>query len=245
MKSITGCLFASFLFPVAGLSQQQLMGKVIRKGTPEVINGVTVLNYRLGKHNISDIGGNYRIEARAGDTIIFSSTSYHPDTLIVRAEMLDNEYFVYLDTKVTALPSVEITEEASYRHDSIARREEYAWLLNKKHPVKLWNEKRRGDNPGLSFSPIGYYSREERNKRRLKKRLKEEEEDYYIDFKFPRARVAMLTGLKGDSLQHFMIKYRPTYKWCRTASGMDVLLYINEKLVLYRKGPERPQVAPR
>jgi hypothetical protein len=70
----------------------------------------------------------------------------------------------------------------------------------------------------------------------LKKRLRQEEEDYYIDNKFPRTKVAQLTGLRGDSLQQFMIRYRPTYQWCRTANAMDVLLYINDNLVLFRKG---------
>ena len=73
-------------------------------------------------------------------------------------------------------------------------------------------------------------------KRRLKKRLREEERDYYIDFKFPRARVALLTGLRGDSLQVFMIRYRPSYEFCRRVSTMDMLLYINDKLVLFKGG---------
>jgi hypothetical protein len=33
-----------------------------------------------------------------------------------------------------------------------------------------------------------------------------------------------------------MIRYRPTYKFCRTANTMDMLLYINDKLVAFRKG---------
>ena len=238
---MTNLLSLTLLLPFSTLARQgqpqpipQLAGKVRSKTTNEILAGVTVRNAQLGKHNISDLGGNYRIAARPGDTLIFSSAAYHPDTLLIGQSIVGTATTIYLAENVAAMPAVKVTE-TDYQRDSIQRREEYAWLLNKKHPVKLWNEKRNGDDPGLSFSPIGYYSKEEVRKRRLKKRLAQQEEDYYIDSKFPRARVAALTGLKGDSLNQFMIRYRPTYKFCRSANGMDMLLYINDKLFFYRK----------
>lgn len=242
MNATTGWLFFTFLVPATALlpgtalSQQRLTGKIRRQNSDEILAGVTVSNRALGQHNISDMGGNYRIPARPGDTLIVSSAGYLTDTVIVGPDMLSAEYTVYLQEKVVALPAVKVTETKSYQLDSLERHEEYAWLLDKKHPVKLWNEKRPGDGPGLSFSPIGYYSRGEVRKRRLKRRLKQEEEDYYVDYRFPRTKVAQLTGLRGDSLQMFMTRFRPPYKWCRTANTMDILLYINDKLVLFRKG---------
>lgn len=238
MQNIPGGFFLFLLLPATGLAQQTVSGKVRLFSSNEILSGVNVSNRGLGEHNISDLGGNYRIAARMGDTLILSSAGYLTDTILVNADMLaagGDGYTIFLHEKVVALPSVEISKN-SYQVDSLERREEYAWLLNKLHPVKLWNEKREGDGPGLSFSPLGYYSKEEVRKRKLKKRLKEEEEDYYIDYKFPRTKVAQLTGLRGDSLQQFMIRYRPTYQWCRAANSMDVLLYINDSLVLFRKG---------
>jgi len=217
-------------------AQAHLSGRIRLQSSNEILAGVTVSNRGLGQHNISDMGGNYRIAARPGDTLVFTSAGYLNDTLLVSQDMLAAEYTVYLHEKVVALPAVKVTETNGYQLDSLHRHEDYAWLLDKKHPVKLWNEKRPGDGPGLSFSPIGYYSKGEVSKRRLKKRLKQEEEDYYIDYRFPRAKVSMLTGLRGDSLDMFMIRFRPTYRWCRTANTMDILLYINDKVVLFRKG---------
>jgi hypothetical protein len=98
------------------------------------------------------------------------------------------------------------------------------------------NEKRAADAPGLNFSPLGYFSKKEKEKRRLKKRLKQEEEDYYVDYKFSAARVGLLTGLKGDSLRMFMMRCRPTYAFCRNASNQDMFWYINDKLKLFREG---------
>lgn len=220
----------------ASQSRVYLSGKIRLQSSNEILAGVTVSNRHLGQHNISDLGGNYRIAVRPGDTLIITSAGYLNDTLPVSQDMLASEYTVYLHEKVVALPAVKVTENSSYQLDSLQRHEDYAWLLDKKHPVKLWNEKRPGDAPGFSFSPIGYYSKGEVGKRRLKKRLKQEEEDYYVDYRFPRAKVSMLTGLRGDSLDMFMLRFRPTYQWCRAANTMDILLYINDKLVLFRKG---------
>ena len=228
-------LLFTLLAPFAGFCQGQLSGRVRARDSSELLAGVTVRNMTLAVHNISDMGGNFRIRARPGDTLLFSIVGYRTDTLIVSGSMLASDFAVYLATNAVTLPTVKITE-SNYQQDSIERHQEYSWLLDKKHPVKLWNEKRPGDGPGLSFSPIGYYSKGEVNKRRLKKRLREEERDYYIDFKFPRVRVAQLTGLKGDSLQLFLIRYRPSYEFCRRASAMDMLLYINDKLVLFKQG---------
>ena len=222
-------------FSSIGFAQQQLTGKTIKRGGTEIIIGVNVINRTLVKGNISDMGGNYKIPARPGDTIIFSSAGYRPDTLIVRSYMFGESWLVDLRPNIAALPSVSVEEESNYQSDSLKRRDEYRWLLDRKHPVKLMNEKRPGDAPGFSFSPLGYYSKTEKDKRRLKRRLQQEEEDYYIDYKFPPVRVAQLTRLKGDSLQLFLRLYRPSYAFCRKANSEDILLYINDKVSVFRK----------
>ena len=236
MLKENGCtLLFIFAFPAIGFAQQELAGRVVKKGTTEILIGVTVINRNQQKSNRSDMGGNYKIPASPGDTILFSSAGYQPDTVIVSAYMFSESWLIDLSPNIVALPSVSVDEVSNYQIDSLKRRDEYRFLLDKKHPVTLMNEKRPGDGPGLSFSPLGYYSKEERNKRRLKRRLKQEEEDYYIDYKFPPARVAQLTRLKGDSLQLFLRLYRPSYAFCRKANSEDILLYINDKLSLFRK----------
>jgi hypothetical protein len=223
-------------FSGAGFAQQELYGRIIKKGSREVLSGVNVSNINQNKYNISDMGGNYKIPARAGDTIVFSSAGYRSDTAFVAADMLSDDYLVPLVPNVVALPNVEVDEMSKYEADSLKRREDYDFLFAKKHPVKLMNGKREGDAPGLNFSPIGYFSSGEKQERNFKKRVLQQEEDYYIDYKFSVTRVAQLTRLTGDSLHTFMLRYRPTYKFCRAATSKDILLYINDKVMAFRKG---------
>lgn len=233
-ESCYGLLFL-LTFSSMGYAQNILVGKIVKRGSAEILAGVSVINLANRKFNISDMGGNYKIPAATGDTILFSSAGYLPDTLVVSSYMLSENWFVDLTPNIVALPYVKVEEESNYQIDSINRRDEYRYLLDAKHPVKFMNEKRPGDAPGFNFSPLGYYSKGEKQKRRLKKRLLQEEEDYYIDYKFPPVRVARLTMLKGDSLRVFMLRYRPSYVFCRKANNEDMLLYINDKLKLFRK----------
>jgi hypothetical protein len=223
-------------FSSIGFTQSALNGKIYKKGSTEILIAVNITNLSRHKFNVSDLGGNYRIAAGSGDTLIFSSAGYLPDTIIISAPMLEDTYSVYLTPHRVSLPSVQVGEWSNYQIDSLQRRNDYANVYNKKHPVKLWNEKRPGDPPGLNSSPLGFFSKTEKQKRRLKKRLAAEEIDYYIDSRFSFERVARLTRLSGDSLRLFMVRYRPSYKFCRAASNMDIMLYINDKLVLFKKG---------
>jgi hypothetical protein len=216
-------------------AQTLLSGRIFKIDSHEIIPEVNIRNLTNGKYAKSDQGGNFKILAVDGDIIIFSSAGYISDTLTVNYADLSASINIYLRPNILVLKDVEVDQMNKYIQDSIKRREDYAYLLNKKHPVKFMNEKRPGDQPGFNFSPIGFFSKSEKQKRELKKRIKEEDEAEYIDVKFSSVRVAQLTQLKGDSLRIFMLTYRPSYSFCRKSNNKDMFLYINDKFVLFKK----------
>jgi hypothetical protein len=224
------------LLSTPAVSQQVLTGKVKQKTTDALLASVTVVNHTQKKYNVSDAGGNYRIVANPGDTITFSSAGYHADTTLVMNAELDNKdgYVVYLEPNMVELPSVLVGQLTNYQLDSIQRKEDYAWL-GQTHKVRLAGDQTPTDGVGIGFSPVTYFSSEQKNLRQLRQRVKVEEKDYYIDSRFPSSYVSLVTGLKGDSLQLYMVTYRPSYKFCRDATNEDMLLYINEKLKLFQK----------
>jgi len=236
LRKLLPNLFILTLLSTPAVSQQVLTGKVRQKTTDAILASVTVVNHTQKKYNVSDAGGNYRIYANPGDTITFSSAGYHADTTyIAGSELADKDgYIVYLEPNLVELQAALVGERSNYQLDSIQRKEDYAWL-DQVHKVKLAGDETPTDGVGIGFSPITYFSAEQKNQRQLRQRVKVEEKDYYIDSRFPSSYVSMVTGLKGDSLQHFMVIYRPTYKFCRGATNADMLLYINEKLKLFQK----------
>ena len=225
------CAILQLLF--SGASAQGLISGNI-KGNSELLFAATIQNISQHRVNTSDLGGNYKIAAETGDTMIFSHLGYISDTVVVNSTMFSERLTIELKIKITGLASVDVSEMSKYILDSLSRREDYDYIFKNKNNKPLWDNKLSGDGRGVNFSPIGHWSSEEKQKRKLKERLEKDDKEEFIYYKFSR-RVPRLTGLRGDSLITFINAYKPTYEYCVHATSMDILLYINDKFVLFKK----------
>src|ERR1700722_10113674 len=124
MRRLTPIYYLLLALSLPATAQHPLYGRIKRQLSTEVLPSVTILNHTQGKHNTSDAGGNYRIDARPGDTIIVTSAGYLPDTNYVAAWMLaeKNGYDIFLRPNVVRLSSVLIGESSNYQKDSLQRR---------------------------------------------------------------------------------------------------------------------------
>jgi hypothetical protein len=225
------CIIFQFLYSGAS-AQRQISGNI--KSDSEILISATIRNVSRHMINISDLGGNYKIVAEVGDSLIFSHLGYISDTIVVNNIMFIDRLPVELKMKISYLTSVEVDEMGKYRLDSLSRREDYDYIFNGKNAKPLWDNKLSGDGRGVNFSPIGHWSSNEKQKRKLKERLERDDKEEFIYYKFSR-RVPRLTGLSGDSLIIFINKYKPTYDYCLHANNLDILIYINDKLILFKK----------
>lgn len=226
------------LITAPALSQQMLAGRIHPRTGDEVLPSVSVINLSQKKTNISDMGGNYKIPASPGDTVIFSSAGYKPDSAFIAGWMFEEKdgYQVYMEPNPVMLPAFRVGEMSNYQLDSLKRKEEYTWLYPV-HPRKFAGNETAQNGFGIVLSPVDYFSAKETRRRRLRKRLAGQEKEYYIDSRFPPAHVAAVTGLRNDSLRTFLVNYRPSYSFSRNASNMDIFLYINESVKKYRQHP--------
>jgi hypothetical protein len=226
-------IYVLFQLSYSGATAQgQISGNI--RSDSEILVSATIRNISRHKINISDLGGNYKISAGNGDTLIFSHLGYNSDTIVVKSMMFDERLPIELKMKISYLRSVDVDEMAKYRLDSLSRREDYDYIINGKNAKPLWDNKLSGDGRGVNFSPIGHWSSNEKQKRKLKERLERDDKEEFIYYKFSR-RVPRVTGLNGDSLITFINKYKPTYDYCLRATSLDMLVYINDKLVLFKK----------
>src|SRR4051794_31157571 len=117
----TGYWILCLLFWVfSTFAQQRVMtGRIEKRGSTDSIIGANIINRKLGRHNVSDMGGNYKIPANPGDTIIFSSAGFVPDTVVVAGYMLEEKYLVALWPNVTRLKTVVVDETRNYQLDSL------------------------------------------------------------------------------------------------------------------------------
>jgi hypothetical protein len=227
------CMFGMLLLFTSGaFAQAQIAGTI--KGNSEILFSATIQNITRHRLNISDLGGNYKIVAEPGDTVIFSHQGYYSDTLIVDGTMYGERMPIELKIKMSTLASVDVNEMSRYELDSLNRKQDYDYIFKGKNDKPLYNNKLEGDGRGVNFSPIGHWSSSEKQKRRLKERLESDDKEEFIYYKFSR-RVPGLTGLRGDTLITFINKYKPSYSYCLTASSIDILIYINDHYVLFKK----------
>ena len=213
-------------------AQRLISGKI--NGASDILISATIRNISQHTINISDLGGNYKIAAETGDSLIFSHMGYISDTIVVNNLMFNERLPVELKIKVSYLSSVEVDEMGKYRLDSLSRREDYDYIFSNKNNKPLWDNKLSGDGSGVNFSPFGHWSSNEKQKKKLKERLERDDKEEFIYYKFSR-RVPKLTGLSRDSLMTFINTYKPTYEYCLHATSLDILIYINDKLILFKK----------
>ena len=226
MRQITYLLL--FLLPgFTGFAQQFLTGKVRKKENLDVLGSVSVYNQTERKHTLSDEEGNYRIVVQPGDIVIFSCVGYHADTITVSAKVLGAEFPILLELRPVSLQAVTVGSLSNYQLDSLERRQVYGWIYEQE-PQPVVERQRQGDGVGVELNVIPHGSSEVRQRLRLKKRILREEQQHYVNFRFSADYISRLTHLEGDSLQQFMVRYRPTYDFCRKAANVDLLVYIND-----------------
>jgi hypothetical protein len=223
---------------LSGWAQQFLTGKVRKQASTEILVSVSIYNTTLRKHDLSEENGSYRIQAAPGDRVIFSNVGYRSDTLIITKEMLSGDYPINMEPKAETLQAVRVGELSNYQLDSMARRQEYAWIYDHGEQ-KLVEKERKGDGVGINLAIFRHSSSIDKQREGLKKRLMQEEKDDYIEYRYSRDYVAKLTHLQGDSLFRFMRDFRPSYDYCRKAATVDILVFINDSFKKFMKG-ERP-----
>lgn len=215
----------------AGIYGQTIVkGKVYEAITDSVIKGVNVFNLNTKQSFRTDVDGSYSITAAEGEQLVFSIVGYRPDTVTVEFSMLLTQHDVTLYREVISLKNVTVT--SSYSADSLARRNYYSDAYNLPG-ITGRNTPQHGF--GVSVSPFSYFSYRAKQQRQLKKKLIKQEQEYYVDRAFPKAWVAAVTGLTGDSLTRFMVLYRPSYSFCRKSSKEQMLIYVSEKLKEFKK----------
>ncbi|MEO5683595.1 MAG: hypothetical protein ABIQ88_13180 [Chitinophagaceae bacterium] len=236
MRGIFLVFSVAFIIPGAG-AQQLLKGKIYDRKTDSVLASTTVYNSSTKLYVLSAREGDYAIVAKEGDKVIFTSVGYLPDTVKVLNYMLDAGYDITMTLKNNMLKNVTV-RGSSYQADSLNRREGYSEFYNRPKN-ELLSKTGPQNGVGLSFSPISFFSKKSKEKK-MNKNLQYQEEQDFVDYAFSRRYVGNLTNLHGDSLLQFMLRYRPSYLFCRNASSEDMLQYINEKLMLYLKHEDMP-----
>jgi CarboxypepD_reg-like domain len=199
-------------------SAQVLKGVITDSKTGKPLSPVTITNLNTQQSTYNGEDGRYTIEAKSGDRIAFSYVGYkneeHTSPAAIDAASLD----IKLEPTSYQLQQVNIYNKqlTQYQKDSIERMETYKLPLNYQHagimsPASLVAEQ---------------FSRKAKQTFKFQKEYPKLEMEHFIDTRYTSDLVISLTKLTGDSVGNFMNTYPMDYDFSRTASDLEIKMWI-------------------
>lgn len=217
------------LFIVAAQVHAQFVykGFVYDSASKATMNPVRVENLTTHEGTFTNQVGYFELDAKPTDHIIFSMIGYK--NLIVRVEENDNVKYnsIFLRPSPISLKGVVIKKgPTQYQLDSARRADIY------KDVFEYEQEK-------SAFSPISSiyqkFSKKHKNTRKFKNQIVNMEEQNFIDSRYTRELVMILTKLKEEDAQSFMNAYPMEYMFARTASDLEIKMWIKYNYQEYSK----------
>jgi hypothetical protein len=225
-------LIIAVLYFLSDAFGQTLKGEIV-DGTGNPVPSVIIRNISRQENTISDLSGTFHIPAFAGDSIQFSRLGYFP----VFLEMSDSgatSRRIFMRQTTISLKEVEIRPDwTPYQLDSIARRQTYHTALDRRKERSI-------------MSPVSAIaeniSRKSRQRWRFQQHFEQWETQKFIDTRYSFEEVSTLTGLKGDSLAAFIHAYPMLPDYARSASDLEIKMWIRFNYRQWMKHPDVPRI---
>ncbi len=216
-------------------AQKVIWGYVKDSVTNEPIEMASITNTRNNNTVITNQKGLFKIEVSKNDILSVAAVGYYFDTVLYSGIISATDTItLFLKPISRSLNDVTVqnTGVNQYSLDSLRRIREFTEEMVSP-PVKSVELANSGAGIGISLNRL---SKREKLKRNAIRIFNNSEKQAYVDYRFSTAIVNKYSGLKGEELQVFMQRYRPSYEWLRkNPKEEDVKYYINEKLKDRRK----------
>ncbi|WP_158826482.1 carboxypeptidase-like regulatory domain-containing protein [Mucilaginibacter lacusdianchii] len=249
----------SFIFCIFKLNAQSLNGRVIDRSTRlPVANARISTTYQNATTNNTGI---FRLNtAHVGDTVLVEATGYVSFHSIINKSSGDT-LKIYLSKASVLLKPVTVFGKHDAGLDSLRLRQEYAsTFINKNRVLKdafitrspnLYKPYDNLTAPNnttaiLSVNALqlvnNIFSKKKGETSKLQKVLLKEEENDFVNRTFNRQLVTQATGLKGDSLQSFINRYRPTATQLKSMTSYDLIVYVKNNYQTFKQ-PAKAETA--
>lgn len=221
-----------FLF-ISQLRAQQMSGVIVDMDDNIPLPGAIIHNINRNESVIADDAGKYAIHAQKGDTIAFSYLGYYSIHILMPEP--DPVYRrISLRKKTFSLEEIQVRPGlTTYQRDSIERRAIYGLTLNREKessvmsPVTLLAE---------SISP------KSRQRWRFQRNFIKWEGEKFIQTRYTPDLVSTLTHLSDDSLAAFMNQFPMPEDFARTASDLELKMWIKYNYRVWIKHPRVPRL---
>lgn len=216
--------FAASISSVSAQQEFILKGAILEKGTKTRVATAQIINKRTGLSVLSSDFGLFQIKAVPGDSLLVIKTEYSDGVAVAQP---GKDLIIYLD-RGTTLKEVNITGQT--------KRQE---LNDIKRDFRNKGSFYQGKPPFLSFlfKPLTavyeLLGRTPKNARRFGRYYETEMQQTLIDGFFNESIIQNNTDLKGETLEKYMLDYRPEYEKAKNWTEYDAIKYIRESYKKY------------
>jgi hypothetical protein len=214
-------LFLLFIFIGITVNAQTIRGSVVDAETGMAVVLVDVININTGAVAHTTVSGSYTLFARPGDTIIYSGLGYKPVKRIKSSAPV-SEINISLNPLSYELDdfTYRFNSLKKYQADSANRAATYKLPLQRTHPSPI-------NSPASAIAEA--FSKKAKNTYHFQKVFAETELDKFIDTRYTPELVTLMTKLTGDSIGFFMYAHPMPYEYARTATDLELKMWIREK----------------
>lgn len=224
--SLLFILFWSWQFSFA----QKIIGIVADREGQAPLRDVQINNVHNNSIVFCDSLGQFMIQANKGELIEMRKAGYKTTRIRLPRGYMPSYFKIYMDRMVTLNTDIYAASQLSqFQKDSINNHELYKVALN--FPTMSGLEKIQ--------SPFSAMSKSNREKWAFQETYAKYEQEQFIDYTFSPSLVTSLTGLKGDSLNVYIRRYRPTYEQLRSMNMYEYYNYIKHSVEFYRRRNSR------
>lgn len=210
------------------------MGHVLEVNTYQRLRGVTVWNKSSGAHCLTDTLGNFSLSAHEGDVVRFSFVGFKEQVFIMPKVEVYLQKQVVLETNSTLLQefSFKRSRLGQYQLDSLGRRDLYKLPLGRSRPSPI-------ASPVSAVAEL--FSKKAKRIYAFQQEFERGEKELFLDIKYPPTLVTKMTGLTGDSIHLFMQQYPIDYEFARSATDLEIKMWVRNNYKQWLKGSQDAQ----
>lgn len=220
----------------------QVEGVVYDKDTKDRIARTNIINTTTGKSFYNNLKGEFKVDAKPGDQLVFLRIDYMADTLIVK-----NTQNMAVSLQRLAIPLREVTIRDSLftpNQKLLATRKAFSKAYGSSSYDNFLSTP-SGGGAGLSIDALwNSISREGRNAKHLQGIIQTDYQQDVISYRFNRSYVSNITKLKDQELTDFMARYRPGYFLVTHYTEYEFITYIRNSLRRYLRNKRTRPLQP-
>lgn len=228
-------LFTYLLLLSSPLYAQVLKGVVTEAQTGKPLSAVTVVNIATQESATTDENGHFSLPLTNGRQVVFSYVGYKTIQKYITDEELNTSVRVAMPILRYELKELILRPKnySPYQLDSLHRRSVYSRTL-------AWKR------TGSVLSPFSLIadrlSHKSKQRYTIQKNYNRWEDEKYIDTRYTPELVESLTGLTGDSIGYFMNANPMPYDYARTATELELKMWIRYSYRQWLKNPLIPHL---